>query len=496
MFAAICHPARMEAIARSRWLALWLALLLTAVPGARPARAQAASADLSLSGAVDTPSQATGAQISYAYVLRNDGPDGASGVVVSAPLPTGTSYVAHSGGSYDPATGNWSVASLAPGQSVTLTITATITARYGTTVTSTAQVSVAALPDPDSTPGNGLSGEDDSASTSFTATNVRSAGVAPLLTCPAGSVVFDWDVQPWTSGSTSNSYTLAGLGSVGFVLTNPTPYVNDPSFGGKSPTLQKTLTGGVLPSEYSLIQMVDFADRNQTTRATITLGAVVPGAQFRLFDVDGAERVIVTGYRGATAVLPTLTHSVANYVIGNSVYGDSASVNESANGNVVATFSQPIDRIVIDFGNHGAAAVNPTYQGMALHDITLCKPGPALAVARSSTVLSDPANGSSFPKAVPGAVIELCLTVSNPGPGAVSQVVARDPLSAALTYVAGTLRSGPSCAGATTVEDDDALGSDESDALGGAVNAGTITLTAASLDEAAAVALRYQVTVN
>ena len=272
--------------------------------------------------------------------------------------------------------------------------------------------------------------------------------------------------------------------------------MSDSTYGGQSPTLQKTVTGGMLPSEYSLYQAVDFADRSQISRATITLGAVVPGAQFRLFDVDGVEMVTVTGYRGATAVLPTLTHGVANYVIGNTVYGDSASANGSANANVVATFTQPIDRMVIDYGSHSGAAVNPIAQGMALHDVTLCKPNPTLAVARSSTVLSDPTNGSSLPKAVPGAVIELCLTVSNAGPGAVSQVVARDPLSAALTYVAGTLRSGPSCAAATTVEDDDTLGGDESDALGGALSAGAITLTAASLDEAAAVALRYQVTVN
>jgi uncharacterized repeat protein (TIGR01451 family) len=61
------------------------------------------------------------------------------------------------------------------------------------------------------------------------------------------------------------------------------------------------------------------------------------------------------------------------------------------------------------------------------------------------------------PKAIPGATIRYCITVSNAGPGTAAGLSASDADSLQLaTYVAGSMRTGSSCGAAATAEDDNA----------------------------------------
>ena len=110
-----------------------------------------------------------------------------------------------------------------------------------------------------------------------------------------------------------------------------------------------------------------------------------------------------------------LTNGVANYVIGNTAFGDAASDNTAANGNVVVTFQQPVDTIIIQYGNHAAAPANPGQQAIALHDITLCRPTTSIGVTKVSSVVADPLNGTSNPKAIPGAFVDYVITLANSG---------------------------------------------------------------------------------
>lgn len=51
-----------------------------------------------------------------------------------------------------------------------------------------------------------------------------------------------------------------------------------------------------------------------------------------------------------------------------------------------------------------------------------------LTVAKSSTVLWDPINGTNNPKAIPGAVVEYCIKVTNTGPADATGVAVSDPM--------------------------------------------------------------------
>ena len=427
----------------------------------------------------------------------------ATGVVVRDLLPGGVQFVSASGaGSYNSATGDWAVGTLAPGASATLTITAMVASGDGTTVANPAEITASSVNDIDSTVNNGATSEDDYASASFTVVVSRSAGTAPTLSCSAGTALFDWDAQAWTAGATTGSYTVTGLGAVGFAIANTNGvFLNDASLGGQSPAKQTTVTGGLATPQNSLEQLVNLASQSATVDTTITLGTAVPGAQFTIFDVDYntnqfADKVTVTGYLNGISVIPTLTNGTANWVSGNSAYGDALSANAQGNGNVVVTFSSPIDKIVINYGNHSYAPTDPGMQGVALHDITFCKPVTSIGVTKVSSVLSDPVNGTTNPKAIPGAVIEYCILVSNTGTNTLRSVVASDNLPAGFTYAAGTMTSGTSCAAAATAEDDNNIGTDETDPYGATISGTALSATANTLNASTAFALKFRGTVN
>ncbi len=120
---------------------------------------------------------------------------------------------------------------------------------------------------------------------------------------------------------------------------------------------------------------------------------------------------------------------------------------------------------------------------------------PALVVTKTSSVLSDPINTSN-PKAIPGAALRYCILVTNPGTLAGTSIAATDLLPAGITYTPGTARSGSTCATATTVEDDDAVGTDESDPYGVSFLTGTLTASATTLAPGASFAITFDATLN
>jgi uncharacterized repeat protein (TIGR01451 family) len=84
--------------------------------------------DLALSKFVDNATPSVGDTITYTIVVTNNGPEGATGVVVTDSLPAGVVFVSSttSQGSYDSGTGLWNVGAVANLASATLTITCVI----------------------------------------------------------------------------------------------------------------------------------------------------------------------------------------------------------------------------------------------------------------------------------------------------------------------------------------------------------------------------------
>ncbi len=114
---------------------------------------------------------------------------------------------------------------------------------------------------------------------------------------------------------------------------------------------------------------------------------------------------------------------------------------------------------------------------------------PTLTVQKLSNVVSDPFNGTTNPKMIPGATVRYCITVANAAGGAAaSNVTINDVVPANTTYVAGSARvNGTVTAGVCNTD---------GVAAGTSFASNTVTGTIASLAAADTRTLTFDVTVN
>jgi uncharacterized repeat protein (TIGR01451 family) len=125
----------------------------------------------------------------------------------------------------------------------------------------------------------------------------------------------------------------------------------------------------------------------------------------------------------------------------------------------------------------------------------------ALTVIKSQTVISDPFNGSSSPKAIPGAVVEYCVDINNTGATQADAIVLTDTIPANATYQAGTIRvgvtgTGTACTSGTgTAEDDDATGGGDAGDYN-VTTAGAVTVRGGNVAAAARYKAVFRVTIN
>lgn len=120
----------------------------------------------------------------------------------------------------------------------------------------------------------------------------------------------------------------------------------------------------------------------------------------------------------------------------------------------------------------------------------------SLTVTKTSSLVSDPVNGITNQKAIPGAIIRYCILVTNNGGAAHSNVSLSDPVPAGMTYVVGSMRSGTTCAGAATVEDENAIGADDTDLVSMSLSGTSISGSQASLTAGASIAFVFNAEMN
>jgi uncharacterized repeat protein (TIGR01451 family) len=226
------------------------------------------SADLKLSKTSTPASPSVGGNFTYTITVTNDGPSTATNVQVTDRLPPVTDVLVNapsittSQGSavYNGVKPNivWTVGTLAPNTSATLTIPATrLIASFTVNV---AEVTASDQSDPDSTPGNNVVGEDDQASVTVPSQSVDLA-VAKSVNNPTPSVgqtvTFTIAVT-----NTSTSFIATGVG-ISDALPAGLTYQS-------STTSQGTYTSGT--GAWSVGSL------NTGTTATLTITATVNAA--------------------------------------------------------------------------------------------------------------------------------------------------------------------------------------------------------------------------
>ncbi len=380
-------------------------------------------ADLSLALAHTPTTPAQGTNVTFTATVTNNGPAASTGRTTQINLPTGFTFVSATGGAtHSGGVVTWTPGtSLASGNSQAITIVATMNFTGDYTVTG--EITAAGQGDDDSTPGNGVIGEDDDVTRSIT----PAVTAPPSLTC-AAPLIHDWDSNAWPGGDLTNTYTTSGE-TIVWTLTGATAALQanpDPG-GGALPALSDYDSGGLVPTENALLLLTDYTNRSSEIITTVDVGVAGTGvdeAQFALFDVDFGtgqfeDKITMTGSLGGNPVLPTLTRGPSNTVSGGTALGTAAAANNGNLGTVYVTFQSPIDQFVIRYGSGTGpnTPVNPGQQAISIHDVSTCaRTLPDVAAVKTNTVY-DPLSEGLY--AIPGNDIVYTFTVSNSGDGSV-----------------------------------------------------------------------------
>lgn len=183
------------------------------------------SADLRLSKQLTTAVANVNQPVTFLLSLTNDGPDTATEILVTDDLPAGITYQSNqpSIGTFTPASGEWSIASLPVGATATLSITGLLTA--STPQINTAEVTAVGQFDADSTPNNSVVGEDDQASVVVTPAQIdlslikTVSDASPNVNEPVSFTL----TLTNSGGSDATSVVVEDTLPTGLVLTGDTP---------------------------------------------------------------------------------------------------------------------------------------------------------------------------------------------------------------------------------------------------------------------------------
>ena len=213
-------------------------------------------ADLSLAKTITNPATHAGDNVTFHLAVTNDGPDDAGSVVVNDPLPSGLSFVSASSGSYDSNSGVWSVGPVANGATVTVDVTAKVTA---SNVTNVAEIVSASVVDPDSVPDDGQG--DDYATANVT--------VAPSADIEVTNVVTD--APTFLGDSVTFLVTVTNKGpsdATGLTIANVVPSL---------PVTSATPSGGYFSPDYTSWKVPNLASgASETLTITATMLSTLP----------------------------------------------------------------------------------------------------------------------------------------------------------------------------------------------------------------------------
>lgn len=165
--------------------------------------------------------------------------------------------------------------------------------------------------------------------------------------------------------------------------------------------------------------------------------------------------------------------------------GGTATVQGVALSETTGANTAGMDTVFADGAGATDTARNADYS--AKDDYTV--QAAALTISKLSTVISDPINGTTNPKLIPGATIEYCIVVNNAaGSATANNVAISDPLPTTVTYSSGygTFLNGTVTSGVCNFDG----------TAGGSFASGTVSGTLSSVAAGETKTLRFRAVIN
>jgi uncharacterized repeat protein (TIGR01451 family) len=283
----------------------------------------------------------------------------------------------------------------------------------GVSITNRATVSysvgsVAQTPIESSPTGNSNPGVNNGANTSFVVDNkilhvVSEVGAAVNPTSPgAADVVATFLVT--NQGNTSQGYLLTAI--------NQATGTAAPSFGTTADNsdvsnLRIRVEAGAVPGGNP-------AAYDSTDIAT-NINSLAEDANVRVYVLADVPLAATNGQFANVRLAAQATNNGTTTVVTQTAGADNPAV------------------VDVVFADVGATARDGIHEAIDQYSIASA----ALSVSKISSVISDPFNNTTNPKAIPGAVVQYAVTVTNSGASAASGVAINDPLPTNTTFLQG-----------------------------------------------------------
>jgi len=445
-------------------------------------------ADLSLAKTLSNPQPNVGSTLTYTLTVTNSGPGNATGVIVSDPIPAGTTFqsATPSQGTYVSATGIWTVGTIASGSTATLTLNVTV--NVSTPITNSAQITASDQFDPDSTPNNNNPNEDDQASVT-TQQGVADLSLTKSVNNPAPNVgstvtftitlsnagpnnaenVVVTDLLPpglnfvnaipsqglynaatgrWTVGTvpSGQSRTLQLIA----LVTTAAPVVNtaqitdadefdpDSTPNNNNPNEDDQASAGITPqrADLSLTKAVNTLMPSLGTNVTFTITVTNGGPNAATGVVIREPLAAGLTFISATPSQGTYNPNTDLWTVGAIPAGQSRTLQIVVRVDTVNPTTNTAQIVASDQFDPDSVPNNddPTEDDQA--SVTLMATQADLSLTKVGSTATPSVGGN----------VTFTLTVNNAGPSTATGVVVRDVLPAALTFV-----SSPNCTHAAGV---------------------------------------------
>lgn len=187
--------------------------------------------------------------------------------------------------------------------------------------------------------------------------------------CPSTDrVLADWDNLPYTNGDPSNTYNLDDG-------TNMTVSISSNGASLVAGETSSFITGGQGAGTVGL-----FLNGNQNLQVnsidvSFKWDQAIDSLEFTIFDVDQistqwVDSITIVGFFNGFVVFPTLSGSANNTVFNNRVVGATNTIESSGIANVDVSFAEPIDSLIIFYGNGASAPAAPGNQWISIWDLS------------------------------------------------------------------------------------------------------------------------------
>ncbi|MFM9978987.1 MAG: hypothetical protein ACKVOP_13210 [Sphingomonadaceae bacterium] len=289
---------------------------------------------------------------------------------------------------------------------------------------------------------------------------------------------FEFGTAAATGLSYASSYSYAAtstaLGSQNFTVS--WPIVNgasstvvatlqmpriDPIINDGNPTTANNLIVGMILAG----RTADITSGTNVVVTRFTFPTAIRTFSVQLNDIDFATNqfrdwIHISGSNGATVYSPSISTPAGNnntsgprtapgstinlgaaatpfIMTDREAIGNGTAPNTDDTGTLTAVFAQPITQVEIRYGNNGVSPGGGTtgQQAYGIQRVSWC-PMPVLSVIKTSAPFSDPANGTTDPKLIPGGDLLYTITVNNAdsSPVDLNGTVITDPLPGTVTF--------------------------------------------------------------